>query len=657
MNEKIGVKLVADVKDFFKGVERATSEASKRAKVNIGVEDIKIKQLENELKKLRDFKPDTAEFKKLSDEFEKQIQNIDRINKLLDEEKGEGWDHETLTFNEYIDNLKRELEVSQQITEELAEEMEKIRLTEAQINKVQRLENQLELAKAKASQTVESIKEVGSAVEKTGSSLQDGFNKGLKSAKRFTMSLFGVHSVYRMLSRASSSYLAQDQETSQKIQSAWVGLGSIFAPLLQTIANFTIKAVKYINVFIKALTGTDFLANAMAKSMNKASKSAGKLSKTLAGFDELTNLDDDAGGASVDTSWVDSFKEVELDNNVVNWLQKIGTAAKELWDKYLSPLWENIKKGAKITFEKVLKPVFEFFKEKVLNPLIDGFKILYEKALKPLYDFLVDLFTPAWEILKDLFIKIHKNVIEPLAKVISTVLKGAFETLIIVVGLVIDVFSWLWNKILEPIVSWLYKTFKPAFDTVFGTIKSVIDGLKRTLGGIIDFIVGVFTGNWRRAWQGVKDIFGGIWDTIKGIVKGAVNIMIDIINALIKGINKLVVGGLNKLLSAGKVIGIDVQIPKIPKIPKLAVGTDYVPNDMLAQIHEGEAVVPKKFNSDEYFSRLSTNNSQETNKLLEQLIDRVEQIEINPYTTIKDVGQASQNYRNLQSRIIGEELI
>ena len=119
--------------------------------------------------------------------------------------------------------------------------------------------------------------------------IQDGMKKSLNSAKRFTLSLFGIQSVYRMLSRASSAYLAQDEENSSKIQSAWIGLGSVFAPLLQTIANFAIKAVSYINVFIKALTGTDFLANAMAKSMNKAGKSEGKLSKILAGFDEITD--------------------------------------------------------------------------------------------------------------------------------------------------------------------------------------------------------------------------------------------------------------------------------------------------------------------------------------------------------------------------------
>src|SRR5574344_411606 len=162
--------------------------------------------------------------------------------------------------------------------------------------------------------------------------IKDGMNNSLKSAKRFTLSLFGIQSVYRMLSSASSSYLSQDEETSSKIQSAWIGLGSVFAPLLQVIANFAIKAVSYINVFIKALTGTDFLANAMAKSMNKAGKSAGKLSKTLAGFDELTNLDDSAGGASVDTSWIDAFKNVELDPKITQFFENLGKVLKPIYE-------------------------------------------------------------------------------------------------------------------------------------------------------------------------------------------------------------------------------------------------------------------------------------------------------------------------------------
>src|SRR5574344_387127 len=178
--------------------------------------------------------------------------------------------------------------------------------------------------------------------------IQDGMNKSLKSAKMFTLSLFGIQSIYRMLSRASSAYLAQDEETSSKIQSAWIGLGSVFAPLLQTVANFAIKAVSYINVFIKALTGTDFLANAMAKSMNKAGKSAGKLSKILAGFDELTNLDDDAGGASVDTSWIDAFKNVKLDPTLVQFFENLGNTLKPVIDK-IEEFWGKLTDEQKLS--------------------------------------------------------------------------------------------------------------------------------------------------------------------------------------------------------------------------------------------------------------------------------------------------------------------
>ena len=91
----------------------------------------------------------------------------------------------------------------------------------------------------------------------------------------------------------------------------------------------------------------------------------------------------------------------------------------------------------------------------------------------------------------------------------------------------------------------------------------------------------------------------------------------------------------------------------IPKIPQLAVGTNYVPEDQLAYIHKGEAVVPKKFNSQEYFN----NGNDETNTLLAQVIEAINNIEINPYTTVKDVGKASISYIRSKSRQLGESVV
>ena len=64
-----------------------------------------------------------------------------------------------------------------------------------------------------------------------------------------------------------------------------------------------------------------------------------------------------------------------------------------------------------------------------------------------------------------------------------------------------------------------------AIDTFFGfweAVSGVIEGLLTALGGVIDFIVGVFTGDWSLAWEGIKEIFSGIWEALKELVSGAV---------------------------------------------------------------------------------------------------------------------------------------
>ena len=105
---------------------------------------------------------------------------------------------------------------------------------------------------------------------------------------------------------------------------------------------------------------------------------------------------------------------------------------------------------------------------------------------------------------------------------------------------------------------------------------------------LIDFIKNVFTGNWKAAWQSVVNIFKSIMSGIGNILKAPINAIIGGINGFIKGLNKIKIPNWVPAVG-GKGIN-------IPLIPKLATGTNYVPDDMLAMIHEGEAVVPKKFN-------------------------------------------------------------
>jgi phage-related protein len=80
-------------------------------------------------------------------------------------------------------------------------------------------------------------------------------------------------------------------------------------------------------------------------------------------------------------------------------------------------------------------------------------------------------------------------------------------------------------------------------------VTDVVAGVIRVLKGIIQYITGIFTGDWDKAWEGIKNIFGGVWDSVSGVFKGAINLVIDGINTLIRGINKL-----------------SIKIPKIPGI-------------------------------------------------------------------------------------------
>lgn len=103
-----------------------------------------------------------------------------------------------------------------------------------------------------------------------------------------------------------------------------------------------------------------------------------------------------------------------------------------------------------------------------------------------------------------------------------------------------------------------------SFGGILANFQNFYDAGTRILGGLVDFITGVFTGNWQQAWQGLSDIVGGIFDGMTAIVKAPLNMIIGMINAMIAGLNNI---KLPKWVPGigGKGISID-------KIPYLAEG-------------------------------------------------------------------------------------
>lgn len=185
------------------------------------------------------------------------------------------------------------------------------------------------------------------------------------------------------------------------------------------------------------------------------------------------------------------------------------------------------------------------------------------------------------------------TVMQTVATVITTVIKGASSAVVSIVRFVIanpitlliaaivalvvliatkgdeiqailqkiddflqGVFAKDWTEVFGPVIG-------TALNTFFANVKNVWDSVKKILDGIIDFIRGVFTGDWERAWNGVKEIFGGIFDGLAMLAKAPINAVIGLINTALSAIN-LLIRGINKIPG--------VNIPEIGEIAYLAKG-------------------------------------------------------------------------------------
>lgn len=247
--------------------------------------------------------------------------------------------------------------------------------------------------------------------------------------------------------------------------------------------------------------------------------------------------------------------------------------------------------------------------------------------------------------------------------VIETINKG-IEAMIYAIG-----------TVLPPIITAIGNNFKIVFSGIESIVKSVGSVIDKIFNGISKVITSV--GNSIcKVLNTAKSLVTTVLNAILSFINKlgpAVNNFIDnmisgvtkLINFMISGIeylvNTLVINGVNKIIKAINSVAeyVGISIPTVPKmsiprfVPKLDVGTGYVPNDMLAVIHQGEAVIPKEFNDRTYFG----GGNEETNSLLTELIDRVERIEFSPYIRVKDVGEASIAYINNKSRSTGRSVI
>ena len=192
------------------------------------------------------------------------------------------------------------------------------------------------------------------------------------------------------------------------------------------------------------------------------------------------------------------------------------------------------------------------FANTTVKPIIEQIFGFITQTVVPI---LLQTFTAAAPVISGIISNLGSAVMSCM-QVIGSAIQVALPIIEGVISVVMSIAS-----VVIPALLAGYEAFSSGLAAIASAIQAVFQG-------IIDFVTGVFTGNWTQAWQGVQDIFGGIFEGLGALIKTPLNAVISIINKAISGINGL---GLT-IPDWVPVIGGKSFSINIPEIPMLAKG-------------------------------------------------------------------------------------
>ena len=462
-----------------------------------------------------------------------------------------------------------------------------------------------------------------------------------------------------------------------------------------------------LNIIQKGINAT----NKNIQNIGASSKKSGKQVKDglLSGLDEITNIEQDSGSSgagggsstdigtqlgamgelesmlaemnSLDFSWAEPLRAIMqfiIDNGeliatiigVIVGVIVLYNAVMSIYNIVMTPVnatilaivasiviliaiiilvikhWEEIKEVVSI----VVNAIWEWVSN-LCEAIGQWFTDLWDKIVKtftPVVDFFVGIFTGAWEGIKAVWngvVGFFKAIWDGIVSIYNGVI-NFYKT----------IFTTAWNVIKtvwSVAVSW-FKSIWDGIKNVFSSVGSWFSNIFTTAYNNIKNAFGKITGFFQGVWNSIKSIFSNVGqavgNAITGTVKNAINTVLStavrIINGFISSINTAI-----SIING--IPGVNIRRLNTLSLPSFDVGTNYVPQDMIAMVHKGERITPAKYNNDDWTG--NEVDMSETNDLLSDLIDvvRSKQLIIDGDT----IGRASVDYINSESRRRGESII
>lgn len=370
------------------------------------------------------------------------------------------------------------------------------------------------------------------------------------------------------------------------IADAAAPINNLLITALQKAVFWATRLVRDVGAVIAALFGVKVAQTKVTKAAEKTGKA---IKRSLAGFDTLERLNGGVGGGAAAEVTVEIDPELpahlapivakiqellaplrNMDFLPLQWnLARLGESFTEtagliggamqwVWFELLTPFAAWVTEKLAPVFLQVLKGALDGVNA-ALTPLGQGFSALWQ-AISPVVEFVGQTVLMVFDQLRRLFEKLALTLSEK-----GNVIRGVFEN----IGQVITA---LWQAV-EPTLTALRTLWAVTFGDMSSIIAQVVGFLIDSLHGLTEFLAGVFTGDWGRAWDGLKEMLKGVVNGIIGILNLMLTGLTAAVNSIVNVVNRLKITAPDWVPGiGGKTYGFNLKTVTAPQIPYLAKG-------------------------------------------------------------------------------------
>lgn len=380
-----------------------------------------------------------------------------------------------------------------------------------------------------------------------------------------------------------------------EIQSWLIAMFDITSQSDTILTNFQVALADIFTVFrsepAKQITAD--IIQVFADGFMGATELAGRLGTSILDMILTPITENSSGFKEALSNTLGSISEVLT--ALANSFSQTWSEINQMYKKHIAPMFSSIRDGLSEVVETLLSGYNTYFAP-VLDSLAGKFSEVWGDHIQPLLSSFIDLFGEV-------------------ATFVENVWKSVFQPLL----------NWVADKIF-PVISPVLEGIGTLVLTVFAEIADTLNGFITIATGVIGFVNGVFSGDWSKAWEGVKTVFKGVWDAMPDFIKGPIKLIIGFVNSMIgaieNGIN-FVVRGMNNLQFdvpdwvpgiGGETFGFDLSEISLPRIPQLARGGVLEKGQVgLLEGNGAEAIIPLEKNT-KWISRVASTMSDEFGK-------------------------------------------